>query len=61
MFSSHLDGSRHVLTPERCMDIQRSSDATITMVLDECPALPIGRDEAARIDAPHDALGRALS
>ena len=48
VFSSHLDGSRHALTPERCD--RRSStmlDATITMVLDECPAFPIGRDEAA--------------
>jgi queuine tRNA-ribosyltransferase len=47
VFSSHLDGSRHALTPERCMDIQHMLDATIAMVLDECPAYPIGRDEAA--------------
>jgi queuine tRNA-ribosyltransferase len=47
VFSSHLDGSRHALTPERCMEIQRMLDATITMVLDECPAYPIDRDEAA--------------
>jgi queuine tRNA-ribosyltransferase len=47
VFSSHLDGSRHALTPERCMDIQHQLDATITMVLDECPAFPIGLDEAA--------------
>jgi queuine tRNA-ribosyltransferase len=47
VFSSHLDGSRHALTPERCMDIQHMLDATVTMVLDECPAFPIGRDEAA--------------
>jgi queuine tRNA-ribosyltransferase len=47
LFSSHLDGSRHALTPERCMDIQCLLDATVAMVLDECPAWPIGRDEAA--------------
>jgi queuine tRNA-ribosyltransferase len=47
VFSSHLDGSRHALTPERCMDIQHMLDATITMVLDECTPYPIGRDEAA--------------
>jgi queuine tRNA-ribosyltransferase len=48
VFSSHLDGSRHALTPERCMDIQHMLDATITMVLDECPAWPISRDDAAQ-------------
>jgi queuine tRNA-ribosyltransferase len=47
VFSSHLDGSRHALTPERCMDIQRMLDATIAMALDECPAYPIDRDAAA--------------
>jgi queuine tRNA-ribosyltransferase len=48
VFSSHLDGSRHALTPERCMAIQHMLDATITMVLDECPAWPISREEAAQ-------------
>jgi queuine tRNA-ribosyltransferase len=47
VFSSHLDGSRHALTPERCMDIQHMLDATVTMVLDECPAYPISHDDAA--------------
>jgi queuine tRNA-ribosyltransferase len=47
VFSSHLDGSRHALTPERCMEIQRMLDATVAMVLDECPAYPIERDAAA--------------
>ncbi len=47
VFSSHLDGSRHALTPERCMEIQHMLDATITMVLDECPSFPISRDDAA--------------
>ena len=39
-FASHLDGSRHRLTPERAIDLQAQLDATITMQLDECIALP---------------------
>ena len=39
-FRSHLDGSAHVLTPERCVDIQANLGSDIAMVLDECPALP---------------------
>ena len=35
-FQSHLDGSKHELTPERAIEIQRLLDANITMVLDEC-------------------------
>ena len=40
-FRSHLDGSRHRLTPERAVEIQRLLDADITMVLDECPPFGI--------------------
>jgi queuine tRNA-ribosyltransferase len=47
VFSSHLDGSRHALSPERAVAIQHMLDATITMVLDECPPHPISRDDAA--------------
>ncbi len=39
-FASHLDGSKHRLTPERAVQIQDQLDATITMVLDECTAFP---------------------
>ena len=39
-FRSHLDGSKHRLTPERAVQIQDMLDATITMVLDECTAFP---------------------
>ncbi|MCC6720485.1 MAG: tRNA guanosine(34) transglycosylase Tgt, partial [Acetobacteraceae bacterium] len=39
-FQSHLDGSRHRLTPERSIAIQHSLDATISMVLDECTPFP---------------------
>jgi queuine tRNA-ribosyltransferase len=36
-FRSHVDGSRHLLTPERATAIQYALDADISMVLDECP------------------------
>ena len=36
-FSSHLDGSKHMFTPERVMDIERSIGADIIKALDECP------------------------
>ncbi|MHB9054722.1 MAG: tRNA guanosine(34) transglycosylase Tgt [Paludibacteraceae bacterium] len=35
-FSSHIDGSKHLFTPERTVDIQRSIGADIIMALDEC-------------------------
>lgn len=40
MFQSHIDGSRHLFTPERVMDIQRSIGADIIMAFDECPPYP---------------------
>jgi queuine tRNA-ribosyltransferase len=40
-FASHLDGSRHHLTPERAVELQDLLDATVTMVLDECTPYPI--------------------
>jgi queuine tRNA-ribosyltransferase len=46
-FQSHLDGSRHLLTPERATDIQARLGSDIAMVLDECLALPAARDEVA--------------
>ncbi len=39
-FKSHIDGSRHELTPERSMEIQRLLGSDIVMAFDECPALP---------------------
>jgi len=45
-FQSHLDGSRHRLTPERSIDIQHKLDATISMVLDECTPFPATEDQA---------------
>jgi len=39
-FQSHIDGSRHVFTPEGVIDIQRSIGADIIMAFDECPPYP---------------------
>jgi queuine tRNA-ribosyltransferase len=39
-FKSHIDGSKHELTPERAVEIQRLLDADIAMVLDECTPYP---------------------
>ena len=40
MFQSHIDGSRHLFTPENVMDIQRTIGADIIMAFDECPPYP---------------------
>ena len=47
-FQSHIDGSRHELTPERAMEIQRLLGSDIQMQLDECVRLPCSHDEAER-------------
>ncbi len=39
-FRSHIDGSKHFMTPELSMEIQRSLGSDIVMCFDECPALP---------------------
>lgn len=39
-FKSHIDGSKHLFTPENVMDIQRSIGADIIMALDECTPYP---------------------
>jgi queuine tRNA-ribosyltransferase len=44
-FQSHLDGSAHLLTPERTVDIQARLGSDVAMVLDECLAYPASRDE----------------
>ena len=46
-FRSHIDGSRHVLSPERSMEIQRLLGSDIVMCFDECPALPADRTRIA--------------
>ena len=47
-FASHLDGSRHLLSPERSMEIQRLLGSDIVMAFDECPRADRPRDEIAR-------------
>ena len=49
-FASHLDGSRHMLTPERSMEIQRLLGSDIVMAFDECP----------KIDQPRDVIARSM-
>ena len=39
-FRSHIDGSKHLFSPEKSMDIQRSIGADIIMAFDECPPYP---------------------
>ncbi|GLV29872.1 queuine tRNA-ribosyltransferase [Sphingobium sp. TomTYG75] len=46
-FASHIDGSRHMLTPERSMEIQRLLDSDIVMAFDECTKNGCTHDEAA--------------
>lgn len=49
-FRSHLDGSKHMLTPERSMEIQRLLVSDIVMAFDECP----------RADQPRDVIARSM-
>lgn len=49
-FRSHLDGSKHMLSPERSMEIQRLLDSDIVMAFDECP----------RADEPRDVIARSM-
>jgi len=47
-FASHLDGSRHMLSPERSMEIQRLLGSDIVMAFDECPRADQDRDVIAK-------------
>ena len=47
-FQSHIDGARHVLTPERSMEIQGLLGSDIQMQFDECVKLPCSDEEAER-------------
>jgi queuine tRNA-ribosyltransferase len=46
LFQSHLDGSRHLLTPEKAVEIQEALGSDIAMVLDECVPYPATYDYA---------------
>ena len=47
-FASHIDGSKHMLSPERSMEIQKLLGSDIVMAFDECPALPATDAEVAK-------------
>jgi queuine tRNA-ribosyltransferase len=46
-FKSHIDGSAHLLTPERSIEVQRLLGADIVMAFDECTPFPATREAAA--------------
>src|SRR5690606_30541306 len=46
-FASHIDGSKHMLSPETSMEIQRLLGSDIVMCFDECPALPADKQTVA--------------
>ena len=48
VFQSHIDGSRHELTPERAMEVQALLGSDIQMQFDECVRLPCCHEEAER-------------
>jgi queuine tRNA-ribosyltransferase len=46
-FQSHIDGSKHYLSPEKSIEIQHLLDATVTMSFDECTPFPATKDQVA--------------
>ncbi len=61
-FKSHVDGSKHLFTPENVMDIQRVIGADIIMAFDECTPYPCEYDYARRsIDMTHRWLKRCIT
>ena len=58
-FRSHLDGSVHLLTPEKAADIQANLGSDIAMVFDECVAHPCDVRAGGRCHAPDAAVGRS--
>ncbi len=58
-FASHIDGSRHLFTPENVVDTQRSIGADIMMAFDECPPGTADREYAAKsLELTHRWLAR---
>jgi queuine tRNA-ribosyltransferase len=61
-FQSHIDGSRHLFTPENVMDIERNIGADIIMVFDECPPYPTEYQYAKNnIELTHRWLDRCIA
>lgn len=53
-FTSHLDGSKHLFTPESVVELQRTLGSDILMTLDECPPYPCDREYAkSSMDLTH--------
>jgi queuine tRNA-ribosyltransferase len=62
LFQSHIDGSRHMFSPESVMDIQRSIGADIVMAFDECTPYPCDYDYAKKsMELTHRWLARCFS
>jgi queuine tRNA-ribosyltransferase len=60
-FSSHIDGSKHLFSPESAMDIQRRIGADIVMAFDECTPYPCDRDYAKKsMERTHRWLDRCI-
>lgn len=60
-FHSHIDGSRHLFSPESVIDIQRIIGGDIMMAFDECLAWPSGYDEArSSMELTHRWLHRCI-
>lgn len=61
VFKSHIDGSPHLFTPEKVVDIQRSIGGDIIMAFDECPAFGAGYEYAgSSMELTHRWLDRCL-
>jgi queuine tRNA-ribosyltransferase len=61
-FQSHIDGSRHMFSPEKVMDIQRKIGADIIMAFDECPASTSDVDYTKKsMELTHRWLDRCVS
>ena len=61
-FQSHIDGSYHIFTPERAIDIQRSIGADIIMAFDECTPFPCDYNYAKNsVDMTHRWLKRCIN
>ena len=58
LFRSHLDGSEHLLTPEKSMEIQQALGSDIAMVLDECIESPAERERTRAAAARTTAWAR---
>jgi queuine tRNA-ribosyltransferase len=61
VFQSHIDGSKHLFTPESVMDIQRMIGADIVMAFDECPPYPSDYSYAQKsMELTHRWLDRCI-